>query len=153
MLRGIASITAAMASVCLLTGCSSADPAEATASTVQADSVSPACSSGGQGGASTVTLLYFDAASLDLFAVNARGSLVVGRLTADTVEVAANLRTFPPDPIVPQCTDDATTYDEDVGDGLTRSLLGALGALANDGCDASITVASDGTVTSFQPVP
>jgi len=151
MLRGTLSITATMASVCAL-GCSSATPPEAAGTTAQAETVSPQCSRGGPG-ATTVTLFSFDAQSLEIYGVNSRGSLVVGRLTPDTVEVAANLRAFPPDPIFPQCTNDATTYDQDVGAGLTRSLEGDLGALASDGCDASVTFAPDGTVTSFQPVP
>jgi len=155
MLRGIHSITATVASVCALAGCSSAVAPEATRTTIQADTdtLAPQCGHGGPGGATTVTLLAFDAQSLQLTGLTARGSLVVGWLTPDTIEVAANLRAFPPDPIFPQCTDDATTYDQNVGDGLSRALLGDLGDLANDGCDASVTLAADGTVTTFQPVP
>jgi hypothetical protein len=152
MLRGILSITATVASVCALAGCSSATSPEAAATTVQADTLNPQCH-GGQGGATTLTLISFDADSLELVGVNSRGSLVAGWLSPDTIEVAANLRAFPPDPIFPQCTEDATTYNQNVGDGLSRSLLGDLAGLASDGCDATVTLAADSTVTSFQPVP
>ncbi|HEY3818342.1 MAG TPA: hypothetical protein VGL81_14280 [Polyangiaceae bacterium] len=157
MLRGIPSITATLTCLCTLAGCSAADPTEATATVQATTSVDPTCSHGGQSAATTVTLVSFDAATLELEAVNARGSRVVARLTPATVETIANLRTFPPDPIFPQCTDDATTYDRDLGAGatgvLTRALLSDLGQLASDGCDASVVLAADGTVTSFQPVP
>jgi len=153
MLRGTHSITAIVASVCALAGCSVAATPEDAATTVEAATLAPQCSHGGQGGALTVTLISFDAQSLELQAVTSRGALVVGRFTPATLEVAANLRTFPPDPIFPACTDDATTYDQSAGEGLTRSLLADLGALAGDGCDASVLLAADGTVTSFQPVP
>jgi hypothetical protein len=149
MLRGIRSITATVAAVCALTGCSSGATPEISASTTQAATAQ--CSHGGQG-AETVALVSFDEVSLRLTGLTPRGSLVVGRLTPDTVEVAANLRAFPPDPIFPACSDDAATYNQVVGSGLTPS-LGALQALAADGCNASIGLASNGTVTSFQPVP
>jgi hypothetical protein len=152
MLRGTLSITATVASVCALAGCSSASAPEAASTTIQAATLSPQCSHGGAG-PTTVTLIAFDAHTLELEAVNARGALVVGWLSPDTVEVAADLRAFPPDPIFPQCTDDASTYNESVGDGLSHTLIGDLGALASDGCNASVTLAADGTVTTFQPVP
>jgi hypothetical protein len=148
MLRGISSITAL--TMAILAGCSAASPGEGTGSTTQAATVSPSCT---HGGATTVTLVAFDASSLELQGVTSRGVWIVGRLTPDTVEAAANLRSFPPDPIFPQCTQDATTYNQSAGDGLSGALLGALGHLANDGCDASLVIGGDGTVTSFQPVP
>jgi hypothetical protein len=152
MLRGIPSITATVASVCALAGCSSASAPEAARTTVQTSTVAPECSHGG-GGPTSVSLFSFDSRSLELQGITSRGSLVVARLTPATLVVAANLRAFPPDPIFPQCTDDAATYDQNVGDGLTRALLGDVGDLANDGCNASLTLAADGTVTAFQPVP
>src|SRR5579863_3727971 len=103
MLRGIHSITATVASVCALAGCSSASAPEAARTTIQASTVAPECSHGGGGGSATVTLFSFDARSLELQGVTSRGSMVVARLTPATVVVAANLRAFPPDPIFPQC--------------------------------------------------
>jgi len=153
MLRGIPSITATVASVCALAGCSSASAPEAAHTTIQASTVAPECSHGGASGPTTVTLFAFDSRSLELQGITSRGSWIAARLTPATLVVAANLRAFPPDPIFPQCTDDATAYDQNVGDGLTRALLGDVGALASDGCNASLTLAADGTVTALQPVP
>jgi len=148
MLRGIPSITAL--TMAILAGCSAASPTEGTGSTTQAATLNPSCA---HGGATTVALVSFDETSLELQGVTSRGAWVVGRLTPDTLETAANLRAFPPDPIFPQCTQDATSYNQSVGDGLTGALLGALDQLASDGCDASLVIGADGTVSSFQPVP
>ncbi|MGD0527362.1 MAG: hypothetical protein ABSE49_19630 [Polyangiaceae bacterium] len=148
MLRRISSITAL--NVALLAGCSAASPAEGTSTTSLAATLSPDCT---HGGATTVALVSFDASSLEVEGVTSRGGWIVGRLTPDTVELAANTRAFPPDPIFPQCTQDATTYNQSIGDGLTEALLGDLGQLASDGCEASLVIGADGTVSSFQPVP
>jgi hypothetical protein len=148
MLRRISSITGL--TVAVLAGCSAASPDEGTGSTTQAASLSPSCT---HGGATTVTLVAFDESSLELQGVTSRGAWIVGRLTPDTVEASANLRSFPPDPIFPQCTQDATTYNQFAGNGLSGALLGAVGQLANDGCNASLVIGGDGAVTSFQPIP
>jgi hypothetical protein len=154
MLRGIPSITATVAIVFALAGCSSGDRSETTASATQADTVAPSCSRGGHGGGPlSVSLVHFDTTSYALEAIASNGSYVYTRLTPQTVEIAANLREFPPDPIYPQCGNDASTYDSVIGDGLTSGVLESLGQLAADGCDASLTLASDGTVASLQPTP
>ena len=154
MLRGISSITATVAIVCALVACSSGDGSETTASATQADTVAPSCSRGGHGGGPlSVTLVSFDTGSYELVALQSNGTYLYARLTPETVEVAANLREFPPDPIFPECGNDATTYNGVLGDGLTSSVVKSLGQLATDGCDASLTLASNGTVASFQPTP
>lgn len=148
MLRGIQSITAIIVA-CAIAGCSSSQ-GEQSASESQA--ATAACRHG-VGGTRTVSLLCFDATSLELSGVASDGSYVDVRLTTSTLPVAANVRLFPPDPIFPQCRNDAVAWNGLVGDGLTAGVRSELSQLANDGCDLSITQAADGSVVSVQPVP
>lgn len=159
MLRGIPSITAFVIGLsAAATGCSSASTSgsgEPASVAVQADSTGLACGGGhgGSHGARTVSLYELDTSTMTLYGVTADGAAVAARLAPTTTTLVADLGSFPPDPIFPQCEQDAATYDDVIGGGLTRSVLSAIGALANDGCDASIAIASDGTLASFQPVP
>jgi hypothetical protein len=155
MLHRVSSITATVAAIGALAGCSAAGDRSPAAVTVQADTTSPQCSHGGghQPAPLAVTLVSFDTRSLSLFAVDASGTLVSTQVTQTTSEIPADLDLFPPDPIYPQCTNDASMYDDALGDGLTRGLLDSIAGLANDGCDATLTLAPDGTIASIQPTP
>jgi hypothetical protein len=150
MLRGIQSI-AALIVVSALAGCSSGPGQDPARANVQAESTAVQCRPGG--GPRTVTLLSFDATSLELTGFADDGSYVDVLLTSATTAVAADLRLFPPDPIFPQCKDDATAWNRAVGDGLTRTVLADLGQLAFDDCNVSVSLALDGTVSTLQPVP
>ncbi len=151
MLRGIASITA-LVFVGALAGCSSADQGHEPASVgAQAESLAAQCHHGGE--PRTVSLLSFDPGSMELVGITSDGAYVDTWLTSSTTPVAANIRLFPPDPIFPQCRDDATAWNQALGDGLTSGVLGDLAQLAADGCDVSVVVAFDGTIASVQPVP
>jgi hypothetical protein len=149
MLRRIPCITAVIVALAAA-GCSSGDRDHA-ATTTQAQTAGPLCGHGS--GPMTVTLLSFDAQSLELDAFDSNGFLVTGWLTSDTRTIPADLGAFPPDPIFPQCGNDAAAYDRVVGDRLTDAVGSQVTQLATDGCNASVTVSRDGTVTSFQPVP
>jgi hypothetical protein len=155
MLRGIATITAMLVVTSL--GCSSADPGrESSSSTAQsvtasAPATGPQCHHGG--GPRTISLWSFDPTTMELTGVTADAQYVDVFLTSATIAAAANLRLYPPDPIFPQCRDDATAWNQALGDGFTSTVAGDLAQLASDGCNASIAVGFDGTVSSVQPVP
>lgn len=151
MLHRFLSITVTIATGCALVGCSAADGANSATSRVAQDT-SIKCGSGNPGrGPMTVTLLDFDQSSLQLTALSDAG-VVTLQYTNGTVDLAADLSLYPPDPIYP-CTSQASTYNQAIGDGVTRPVLQTLAGLANFECNANITVAADGTIASFQPVP
>jgi hypothetical protein len=155
MLRGIASITAMLVVTSL--GCSSGDPGrESPSSAAQSVTAStpvgdPQCHHGG--GPRTISLWSFDPTTMELTGVTADGQYVDVFLTSATAPVAANLRLYPPDPIFPQCRNDATAWNQALGDGFTSTVAADLAQLAADGCNASIAVGFEGTVSSVQPVP
>jgi hypothetical protein len=158
MLRRIAYITAMLVVTSSGLGCSSADPgAEASRSTAQSVTAGGAAVAGPQchhgGGPRTIQIWSFDATSMELTGITFDGQYVDVWITSATAPVLANVRLYPPDPIFPQCKNDATTWNGDIGDGLTSTVLADLAQLANDGCDASIAIGFDGSVTSVQPVP
>jgi hypothetical protein len=150
MLRGISSITALVV-VSTLAGCSSAGPGQGSEQVgVQSQAATAQCR---HGGTRTVSLMSFDTTSLELTGFAEDGSYVDVWLTRDTTPIAANIQIFPPDPIFPQCKDDATAWNGALGDGLTSTALADLGQLATDGCNVAVTLAFDGSVVSVQPVP
>jgi hypothetical protein len=151
MLRGLFSIAVAVATGCVLVGCSAGDGSQSATARAEQDT-SVKCGSGNPvGGTMTVTLLDFDSRSLQVTAWSDAG-LVRLQYTSDTVDLAADLNAYPPDPVYP-CTSQAQTYNDAIGGGLTRAVLQSLAQQADFECNASITVAADGTITSFQPVP
>jgi hypothetical protein len=148
----MSSVTAVIVSL-VAAGCSSSAPADRAASTTQAQSAAaPECGHG-PAGPITVSLLAFDSTTLELTGIDSNGFLVWGWLTSATNTIPADLGAFPPDPIFPQCSNDAAAYDRAVGDGLTDAVVAQVAQLATDGCNASVTMTRSGTVTSFQPVP
>src|SRR5579872_7475626 len=134
MLRGIQSAAATAAIVCTLAGCSGTDRPDVTStSTEGVAAVSPICR--GRGGTATITLLSFDESTYRVTGLDARGYYVSAYLTPSTREIAADLSLFPPDPIFPQCGNDAARYDDSLGDGLTSTVLGSIASLATDSCN------------------
>jgi hypothetical protein len=148
------SVTAVIVSL-VVAGCSSSGPGDRAVSTTQAQSAAPECGHGpgDPGDPVTVSLLAFDSNTLELTGIDANGFVVWGWLTSATSTIPADLGAFPPDPIFPQCSNDAAAYDRVVGDGLTDAAVAQVAQLASDRCNASVTMTRNGTVISFQPVP
>jgi hypothetical protein len=151
MLRRFFSITVTTAAAYLLVACSAGDGAQSATARVEQGTTAQCGPGNPGGGAMTVTLLDFDRYSLQMTVLNEAG-VVRLQYTSDTVNLAADLSEYPPDPIFP-CTSQAQTYNGEIGIGATRAVLQTLASMADFSCDASITVSADGNITSFQPVP
>jgi hypothetical protein len=150
-----APLFAAALACAALTACSAQTPQnqDPASAKVQGGTTAVKCGGVAGGGPVKAWLVDFDASSQRLFAFTTDGTFVDTRFDDQTALLIADLSLWPPDPIFPQCRDEAAVYDRVAGDGFSQGVRDAVGVFAQDFCSASLVIGADGTLASFQPVP